>query len=172
MNPDCPRNPPRKNVWKDEPSSSSERSVAPPMPTMTSLASCARAASSTPVRSALCDPAAAPQFNAIALAPSPYDDRSRTLWEQIFGRPTFTTIDFAYLNHWRLIGVVRNVRHDLLRMRAETSLKRFNRVAVDMAHAAVGGQCTGRVPCDAFVYVWYLQLSPIRAFTRGMCFSR
>jgi hypothetical protein len=46
----------------------------------------------------------------------------------------------ADLNHRRLIGIVRNVRHDLLRVRAEASLKRFDRVAMDMAHADVGGR--------------------------------
>ena len=36
-------------------------------------------------------------------------------------------------------------------MRAEASLKRFDRVAMNMAHADVGSRCTGVPPGNAFV---------------------
>jgi small-conductance mechanosensitive channel len=42
---------------------------------------------------------------------------------------------FAYLNHGSLIGAVRNVRHDLFRVRSEANLKGFDRITIDVARA-------------------------------------
>src|SRR5712692_6460108 len=53
----------------------------------------------------------------------------------------------ADLHHRTQVGVVRNVAHDLLGVRAETLLEGFDRVGIDVAHADVGGQragCTAR----------------------------
>src|SRR5208283_4288223 len=44
----------------------------------------------------------------------------------------------ADLNHRIKIGVIRNVAHDLLRVRSKAALKGVDGIAVDMTHADVG----------------------------------
>src|SRR5689334_6605669 len=50
-----------------------------------------------------------------------------------------------------LVGVVRDVAHDFLRVWPEAGLKRLDRVAEDVAHADVCGRCTGRAAGEALV---------------------
>src|SRR5262245_3769646 len=50
--------------------------------------------------------------------------------------------DFAYLDNRGQVSVVSDVPHDLRRMRSKTGLKRFDRVAEDVAHSNV---CRGGV---------------------------
>src|SRR4029077_10078732 len=45
--------------------------------------------------------------------------------------------DFTDLNDRSLVSVVRDVRHNLLRVRSKTGLKGFDRVAEDVAHSNV-----------------------------------
>src|ERR1017187_7579524 len=60
-------------------------------------------------------------------------------WEEIFtsGRKS-PHDDFADLNHRRLVGVVRNISHDLFRVRSEACLERRHGIAENVAHADVG----------------------------------
>src|SRR5687768_11682273 len=59
--------------------------------------------------------------------------------------------DFADLYDGRQVGVVRNVRHDLLGVRAESALESFDRIAVDVAHAHVGRRLAGSTASQSFV---------------------
>ena len=58
--------------------------------------------------------------------------RSSTLYDHL-----------AYLNYGGQIGVVRNVGHDLFRVRPETRLKRLDRITEDVTHADVGRRSAG-----------------------------
>ena len=50
----------------------------------------------------------------------------------------------ADLNHGLKVGVVLEVLHDLIRVRAEPGLERLDRVTEDVAHADVGWRSVRR----------------------------
>src|SRR5215813_1496385 len=58
---------------------------------------------------------------------------------------------FAYLNDGGQVGVVRNVGHDLFRVRPEGRLKRLDGSTEDVAHAHVGRRGAGCAPGKPFV---------------------
>src|SRR5690349_12834687 len=59
--------------------------------------------------------------------------------------------DFTDLDDRRLVGVVRDIRHDLLGVRPEAGLEGFDRVAEDMTHSDIGGGCAGCAAGHALV---------------------
>src|ERR1700749_627447 len=59
---------------------------------------------------------------------------------------------FTDLYDRRKIGVVGNIAHDLRRVRPEAFLKRLDRIAIDMAHANVGGSRAGRAAGKTLVH--------------------
>src|SRR5262245_9827135 len=58
----------------------------------------------------------------------------------------------ADLHDRRQIRVVRNVGHDLARVRTEAGLEGFHRVAEDMAHGNVGGRLAWTPATQSLVY--------------------
>src|SRR4029453_2320418 len=58
---------------------------------------------------------------------------------------------FAYLNDGGQVGVVRNVGHDLFRVRPEARLKRLDGITEDVAHANVGRRGAGCAAGEPFV---------------------
>src|SRR5579871_4231760 len=59
--------------------------------------------------------------------------------------------DIADLDNRRQIGVVRNISHDLLGMRAKAGLERFDRVTKDMTHGDIGRRRSRRSAGNALV---------------------
>src|ERR1700736_2548411 len=56
-------------------------------------------------------------------------------------RSTSPYDDFAYLNYRSLVGILRNVGHDFLRVRTKARLEGLDGLAEDVAHADVGRRC-------------------------------
>ena len=54
--------------------------------------------------------------------------------------------DFTDLDHRAQIGIVRNVAHDLLGMRAKPGLEGLDRVAEDVTHSDIGRGRAGAPP--------------------------
>jgi hypothetical protein len=60
--------------------------------------------------------------------------------------------DFTDLDHRAQIGIVRNVAHDLLGMRAEPGLEGLDRVAEDVTHSDIGRGRAGGSAGKALVH--------------------
>src|SRR5215470_1774633 len=87
---------------------------------------------------------------------------------------------FAYLNDGSQVGVLRNVGHDLFRVRPEGRLKRLDGIAEDVAHAHVGRRgagCTAgqpfvdgvvkTCPTHAFLYQWHMLVAVVLMVEAG-----
>jgi hypothetical protein len=80
--------------------------------------------------------------------------------------------DLADLNHWRLVGVVRNVSHDLLSVQTEGGLEGLNGLTEDVAYANVRSRRARGSTSQSFVN--YVALAAITqpSLDHGICLSR
>src|SRR5438876_11436321 len=65
---------------------------------------------------------------------------------------SFLYNDFADLHDRSNIGIVGDVSHNLLRVRSETFLERFDRVGEDVTHADVCRGSSRRSACKSLVH--------------------
>src|SRR5262245_14783716 len=75
--------------------------------------------------------------------------------------------DFADLYDRCLVGVVRDVRHNLLCVGSKTSLKRFHRIAEDVAHSNICCRSAGCSTCEALINGIILAASTHPGFHEG-----
>src|SRR3954454_10898455 len=111
-----------------------------------SRASCFVAASSDCVR---------PAWPCALSASSPHQPPGRTIARPMahpsYGCWLSADDDFADLDDRGLVGIVRDVGHDLLGMRAKAGLEGLDRVAEDVTHSDIGGGCAGYATGHALV---------------------
>src|SRR5712691_2665351 len=67
------------------------------------------------------------------------------------GRNSLADLHFADRNRRRDVGVIGNVRHDLLGVRAEGGAERLDRIAIEMARSGKAGLGAGGAALDAVI---------------------